>query len=139
MSIMLRVAIMLSGVALILMARRASISRKMTERQSLFWIAGGCIIILFGLIPQIVYFISNTFSVEYPPSIIFTIAIVLATYGIFSCYRTNAELHAKVQELAMQISLLNEESAQIRKDLKEDMIISIEEVRQEIASTVERI
>jgi len=118
MSPMLRIAIIISGIALIIMARRANIARKMTEKQSLFWIAGGLIIILFGLVPQLVYFISEIFSVEYPPSIIFAIAIVLATYGIFNCYKTNAELTARVQELAMQVSLLNEENTELKKCIK---------------------
>lgn len=124
MSPMLRIAIMLSGVALIIMARRANIARKLTEKQSLFWIAGGLIIILFGLIPQLVYFISDLFSVEYPPSIIFAIAIVLATYGIFNCYKTNAELSARVQELAMQVSLLNEENTELKKSIKGEKLNS---------------
>lgn len=114
MSVLLRIFICLSGLALISMARKANIVRKMTERQSLFWIIGGIIIILFGVFPQLVYFISDRFSVEYPPSIIFAIAILLATYGIFSCYRTNAELSARVQELAMQVSLLNEENSHLK-------------------------
>ncbi len=41
MSVLLRIFICLSGLALIYMARKANIVRKMTERQSLFWIMGG--------------------------------------------------------------------------------------------------
>jgi hypothetical protein len=104
------------------MARKASIVRKMTERQSLFWIMGGVIIILFGMIPYLVFFISELFAVDYPPSIIFAIAIILATYGIFNCYKTNAELTARVQELAMQVSLLNEESNHLKELLEEERL-----------------
>ena len=111
MSISLRILIGITGMVLIYLARRANIVHKMTEKQSLFWIMGGGIIILFGLFPGLVYFISDLFLVEYPPSIIFAIAIILATYGIFNCYKTNAELSARVQELAMQVSLLNEENS----------------------------
>ena len=121
MSVLLRILICFSGLALIYMARKANIVRKMTERQSLFWIMGGLIIILFGGFPQLVYFISDSFSVEYPPSIIFAIAIILATYGIFSCYRTNAELSARVQELAMQVSLLNEENSHLKDILMKEI------------------
>lgn len=120
MSLLLRILICVTGITLIYMARRASIVQKMTEKQSLFWIFGGGIIILFGLIPQLVYFISSVFSVDYPPSIIFAIAIVLATYGIFNCYKTNAELSARVQELAMQVSLLNEENSHLKELLEEE-------------------
>ena len=119
MSVLLRILICIAGMILIYMARKASIVRKLTEKQSLFWISGGIIIILFGLIPQLVYFVSNLFSVEYPPSIIFAISIILSTYGIFNCYKTNAELSARVQELAMQVSLLNEENSHL-KELLED-------------------
>ncbi len=117
MSVTLRVFICLSGLVLIYMARKASIVRKMTERQSLFWILGGVIIIAFGLFPQLVFFISDRFAVEYPPSIIFAIAIIIATYGIFNCYKSNAELAARVQELAMQVSLLNEENSHLEERL----------------------
>ncbi len=119
MSILLRIFIVITGLVLIYIARKASIDRKMTEKQSLFWIIGGVIIIFFGLIPQLVQFISDLFAVEYPPSIIFAIAIVLATYGIFSCYKTNAELTARVQELAMQVSLLNEENSHLKNLITE--------------------
>lgn len=119
MSILLRILVCITGIILIYMARKANIVRKLTEKQSIFWIMGGVIIILFGLIPQLVHFVSELFSVEYPPSIIFAIAIALATYGIFNCYTTNAELSARVQELAMQISLLNEENSNLKERLEE--------------------
>lgn len=122
MSVLLRILICITGAILIFMARKASIVRKMTEKQSLFWIMGGVIIILFGMIPQLVYFISELFSVDYPPSIIFAIAIILATYGIFNCYKTNAELTARVQELAMQVSLLNEENNHLKEILEEESV-----------------
>ncbi len=127
MSLLLQLFICASGLILIYMARKASVVRKMTEKQSLFWIMGGIIIIIFGLVPGLVYFISDQFSVQYPPSIIFAIAIILATYGIFNCYKANAELSARVQELAMQVSLLNEENSHL-KDL----------ITREYAATLER-
>lgn len=120
MSVLLRSLICVTGIILIFMARKASIVRKMTEKQSLFWIIGGAIIILFGMIPRLVYFISELFAVDYPPSIIFAIAIILATYGIFNCYKTNAELTARVQELAMQVSLLNEENSHLKELIEEE-------------------
>lgn len=119
MSTLLRVLVGITGIALIVMARKASVTRKFTERQSIFWIFGGLIIILFGIFPNIIYVISSIFGVDYAPSIIYAIAIVLSAYGIFTCYKANAELSSRVQELAMQISLLNEESKLMEKRLEE--------------------
>ncbi len=126
MSDSLRILVCIAGIVLIFMARKANIARKLTERQSLFWIIGGVIIIMFGLVPHLVYFIADLFGVEYPPSIIFAISIMLVTYGIFNCYKTNAELSARVQELAMQISLLNDENVHLR-DKSMTMIHSVNE------------
>ncbi len=120
MSIALRILVCISGVVLMFIARKANIARKMTERQSLFWILGGAIIILFGIIPRLVFIVSDFFSVDYPPSIIFAISIMLLFYGIFSCYKTNAELISKVQELAMQISLLNDENAELKNSIMKE-------------------
>lgn len=115
MSILLRVALCMTGVLFVLYVLKVIISRKMTERQSILWILGGIIIIMFGLFPSLVFFISDLFSVQYAPSIIFTIAALIAIYGIFNCYKTNTELSARVQELAMQVSLLKEENERLKK------------------------
>lgn len=114
MSVSLRLLVCLAGIIFIYIARKANIARKMTEKQSLFWIIGGVIIFAFGLIPDLVLFVSRVFSVDYPPSIIFAISIILVFFGIFNCYKTNAELTVRVQELAMQISLLNDENRQLK-------------------------
>jgi len=115
MSVSLRLFVCIAGILLIYIARKANIARKLTEKQSLFWIIGGIIMIIFGLFPKLVKFVSDVFSVEYPPSIIFAISIILVFFGIFNCYITNAELTARVQELAMQISLLNDENRQLKE------------------------
>lgn len=117
MSIPLRIAVCLAGFILIYIARKANIARKMTEKQSLFWIIGGLIITIFGLIPQLVFIISDVFKVDYSPSIIFAMSIMLIFYGIFDCYKTNADLIAKVQELAMQVALLNDENVRMKKTI----------------------
>ncbi len=127
MSITLRIMVCIAGFILIIIARKANIARKMTEKQSLFWIIGGVIIVIFGLIPQLVFIISNFFSVDYPPSIMFAISIMLLFYGIFNCYNTNAELMAKVQELAMQISLLNDENIRLKNSLKKENQVAADE------------
>jgi len=114
MSVSLRFLVCLAGVIFIYIARKANIARKLTEKQSLFWIIGGMIIFTFGMFPKLVYFVSDIFSVEYPPSIIFAISIILIFFGIFNCYKTNAELTVRVQELAMQISLLNDENSRLK-------------------------
>ncbi|HZK57784.1 MAG TPA: DUF2304 domain-containing protein [Clostridia bacterium] len=120
MSARLQIFVCLSGIILIYMAIKASVDRKMMEKQSLFWIFGGITFIIFGLFPSLVHFISEQFSVEYPPSIIFAISIIIMIFGVFNSHKTNSELSARVQELAMQVSLLNEENASFKEILNYD-------------------
>lgn len=119
MSILLRVLVCLGGIFLLYFVRRSNIRRKITERQSLFWMMMSIIIVIFGLIPKTVYIIADIFSVDYPPSIIFAIFIMLLTYGVFHCYRINADLSDKIQELAIQVSLLNEENDLLKERIKD--------------------
>lgn len=117
MSNALRVLVCMAGIVLISLSRNASINKKMTEKQGLFWIVCGLIVFLFGFVPQLVFLVADLFYVDYAPSIMFTISIMFLFYGIFDCYKTNAELIAKVQELAMQTSLLNDENVKLKKKI----------------------
>ena len=90
MSVVLRLFICLASVALSYITLRDLIRRKLTEKQCPFG---------FG--------IAGFFKVDYAPSIIFAIAIVAALFGIYNCYRANADLARRVNELSIQISILN--------------------------------
>ena len=116
MSILLRILVGIGGTVLLYNIREANIKRKITEAQSLYWVLMGFVIIGLGLFPNIIYFIANLFSVDYPPSIIFAIFIMLMIYGVLYCYKMGADLNSKIQELAIQVSLLNEENNRLKKE-----------------------
>lgn len=117
MSILLRILVVIGGTILLYSIRESNIKRKITEAQSLYWILMGFVIIGLGIFPNIVYFIANLFSVEYAPSIMFAIFIMLMIYGVLYCYKTGADLNNKIQELAIQVSLLNEENNRLGKEV----------------------
>ena len=66
-----------------------------------------------SLFPSIAYLIADVFGVDYVPSIFFAIAIILAMYGIFYCFKAITSLQNRVHELAMQVSILNQENAKL--------------------------
>lgn len=107
MSVILRLFICLASLALFFSVLRDLIRRKLTEKQCLFWFCLGAIMLLVSLFPDLIYLVSNGFKVEYAPSIVFALAIVVALFGIYNCYRTNADLMRRVNELSIQISILN--------------------------------
>mgnify|MGYP001470464241 CR=1 FL=1 len=110
MSVLLRVFIFISGLLLILVTLRSLVRRGFTERQGLFWVFCGIVLMFVSLFPQIAYLIADVFGVDYIPSIFFALAIILAMYGIFYCYKAITALQNRVLELAMQVSLLNQEN-----------------------------
>ena len=55
------------------------------------------------------------FGVDYAPSIIFAIAILLLMYGVYRCYVTNAALLRQVTELTEYVSLLQHELSNLQQ------------------------
>lgn len=109
MSITLRIFVIIAGAALILLVLRDTVHWKMTEKQSLFWLFSGVILILTGIFPSLAVIPAAFFGVDYAPSIIFAIAILLLMYGVYRCYVTNAALMRQVTELTEYVSLLQHE------------------------------
>ena len=107
MSAILRLFICLASITLICTTIRDLVRRKLTEKQCLFWFGIAGMMLLVSLIPNLIGLVSGFFGVEYPPSIVFAIAIVAALFGIYNCYRDNADLSRRVNELSIQISILN--------------------------------
>lgn len=107
MSVMLRLFIIIASVALVYNVVKDLIRRKLTERQSLFWLFVALVMFGAGLVPGAAFMLADFFKVEYAPSIVFAIALVAALFGLYSCNRTNADLLRRVNELSIQISILN--------------------------------
>ena len=119
MSTILRIAICAAGLSIFFMTMKSLVTAEITERQSIVWVFFGAVVILVGLFPGLTAVVADIFHVVYIPSIIFTMAILLAIYGVFYCFRSIAELQKRVQELAMQVSLLNQENSVLLREHKE--------------------
>lgn len=107
MSAILRLFICLASITLIYTTIRDLVRRKLTEKQCLFWFGIAGVMLLAGIIPNLTILLAGFFGVAYAPSIVFAIAIVAALFGIYNCYRDNADLSRRVNELSIQISILN--------------------------------
>jgi len=111
MSWLLRGFIFAAGLFLVYVTLKSLIMRRLSEWQSLFWLFSGAVVMLIGLFPWVTIFIAQLFGVDYVPSIFFAIAIIIAMYGVFYCFRAIAVLQTRVHELAMQVSMLNQENS----------------------------
>lgn len=107
MSITLRLAICIASATLAFVTLRDMVHRRLMEKQCLFWFFISFVLLLAGIVPSLPVLLARVFQVDYAPSIVFAVALVGALFGIYRCYRTNAELTRKVNELSIQISILN--------------------------------
>lgn len=118
MTILTQIIIIAAGFLFLLQIVRAMILRKITEKQGIFCLIPAVLIILGGAFPSITYILADIFHAEYAPSIIFALAIISLYLIAFECFKTLAVLTSKNQELAMQVSMLNQENMQLQKRLQ---------------------
>lgn len=119
MSLVLRIFIILAGFVLEGIVVRDLAKHRMTEKQYLFWLFSGIILMIAGLFPDLTFVLANFFGVEYAPSMVFAMGLLLAIYGIYRCFATNAVLMRQMTEMVEQVSLLKHELNELQKKVDE--------------------
>jgi hypothetical protein len=105
-----------SGIALIIFALRSIVKRIITERQSLFWLFLGVIVIIFCSFPSLCSVIAEFFGVVYAPSIIFMVALILAGFGLFYCFQKIAKLSGQVRDLGINLTIAQDKIKELENE-----------------------
>ena len=111
----LRLIVVAEGIILLIMAFLAFVYRKMTEGIALSWGAFGGILILLGAIPAFAGWSRWLPAEAVPAFVVLTAAVML---GVFYLSCSVSQLIRKNQELAMHVSLLNQENESILEELQ---------------------
>ncbi len=117
MTLSMRVCACAFGVFLLVIAIRGIVQRAITARQSLFWIFSGLTVVVFALFPGLIFRVADVFGAEYAPTIFLFIGVLILFVGVFYCFVRIARLHQQVRDLAINLSLLNEENLKFRRRL----------------------
>lgn len=120
MTLALQLTIIALGIALLTIIIIAAIEKKISESHALLWIVPCFLIIIGGIFPQLTYFLADFFHAEYPPAIVFALAIIISYLILFQCFKSLSVLTMKNKELTSQIALLNEELHELRKNSKKE-------------------
>lgn len=118
MSIVLRIAVFAAGILLLRSVLRDVITRKLREKQSLIWLFTCFGLVVVSIFPGTAQLVANIFGVDYTPSIIFAMVLIVTIFGLYRSYQAINALEKKVDELARQVSLLNAESVETEAVLK---------------------
>ena len=119
MTLTLQITIIVLGILLLIAVCRAAIQKKISEPHALLWFIPCLLIILGGCFPQLTYFLSDLFHTDYPPAIIFALAIIISYLILFQCFRSLSVLTLRNKELASQTGLLNEKVQKLQETIKQ--------------------
>lgn len=116
MSWLVRIGLLALGLIFITFVWRAMVKRKVTEANGLIWMAFGLGVFVCGLIPNIVVGVAAFLGIDYPPTAFFVLAIVVLMFIVFRNSMRISELDMQTRELAMHISLLNQENERLLQE-----------------------
>lgn len=119
MTLIVQITIITLGALLLSVVLLAAIQKKITESHALLWVLPCILIIVGGIFPQLTYILSNLFNTEYPPAIIFAIAIIMLYVILFQCFKSLSILTKKNKELASQIALQNRQIDQLKEQIRQ--------------------
>ncbi len=119
MTLIVQITIITLGALLLCVVLLAAIQKKITEPHALLWVLPCILIIVGGIFPQLTYILSNLFDTEYPPAIIFAIAIIMLYVILFQCFKSLSVLTKKNKELASQVALQNRQIEQLKEQIRQ--------------------
>jgi len=118
MNLAIQLIIIVLGIFLLAVIFNATVHKKISESHALLWIVPCLLIIVGGIFPQLTYFLSDVFHTEYPPAIIFALAIIISYLILFQCFKKQSVLEMKNKELASHAALLTQEVNRLGKELE---------------------
>ena len=119
MTLALQLIIIALGIFLLVVIMNAAVHKKISESHALLWIVPCFLIIIGGIFPQVTYLLSEIFHTEYPPAVVFALAIIISYLILFQCFKSLSVLAIKNKELASQTALLTERIRALEQTIQE--------------------
>lgn len=116
MEIYFRILFIIAGILLLLLSFVSLVKKHLTEGFSLGWALGALFILLMGIVPGLS---SWTAMVSLKNMMLFLALVVFVLGFVFWICRKISQLMMETHELAMQVSLLNQENEKIMSRLQE--------------------
>ena len=118
MTLIVQITIIALGTLLLGAVLLSAVQKKITESHALLWVLPCIFIIIGGIFPQLTYILSNLFNTEYPPAIIFAIAIIMLYVILFQCFKSLSILTKKNKELASQVALQGRQIEELTRQVE---------------------
>lgn len=112
----LQAAVVVLGILLLISDFMALVYKKVTESIGLCWCFLGIVLIMLGVVPGLCAWVQTVPEDAVPALLLAVAALLIAAFYLSSQV---SQLARKNQELAMHVSLLNQENESILEKLKE--------------------
>ncbi len=106
----LKIFILVCGLLFTVTIIRLLIKKRISESNSIIWLIGSFAILVLSLIPEVLQVIADIVGIDYPPSLLFLLSILLLLLIVFSQSVQISLLNDRVREMTQRIALLQVEN-----------------------------
>jgi len=103
MSLNLRFGILICGISFSIAIIKLLINKKFSERISLIWLISAMAVFIISIFPKILDVFARLLGVDYPPSILFLLAILILLFICFYHSTQISMLNNQIRELAQNM------------------------------------
>ncbi|NOU66242.1 DUF2304 family protein [Paenibacillus sp. LMG 31461] len=107
------------GILLILYVFNKVRKKLFSEKESIFWMTGSLIVFLLSIFPKTIDFFSNLLEINYPPSLLFLIAMIFTLFLLFRQSQQISILNEKFKEIVQYNAILEKKVRDLSKKLNE--------------------
>ena len=91
--------------------------KKLNEANSILWLIFGVMSLILGSFPGLIVKLSEWVGIDYPPALVFLIAILALGLVVFKNTSDISVMTAKINEMAIYVTILQEEKMQLKREL----------------------
>lgn len=116
-----RIFFVMLGIAFIMFVYTQVKKKKLSEKESFFWICGSILMLLLSIFPNIINKFSNMLGIVYAPSLLFLLGIIFTLGLVFRLTMYITKIQQQNKELAQRNALLEKKILDIEEGFKRKM------------------
>ncbi|MDD4508601.1 MAG: DUF2304 domain-containing protein [Eubacteriaceae bacterium] len=107
------------AVILILYIYRNVRKNQISQDESILWMIGAIIILIFGIWPELIIKLADVVGIDYAPSLLFLLGCVFLFVFCFRNSQMLSDLKEKNKELIQDAALLDKRIRDLEKEMKQ--------------------
>jgi hypothetical protein len=129
-----RIISIVLGTIMLVVIFRMTLRKKSNEGNSMIWIIASLVLIINSFFPRILDWICVWVGVKYQPILPITVAIAFLIIFVFYLSITLSVSDSKIKELSIQISLLNNDIIEMKKQQEQGYLQEAQQENTNISS-----